>query len=310
MPDRRAIVAGLLAAAAFPAVSQGARLQKAISTIVPFKTSPFPYRGRLPDGSGPFLDVTANGRRGHTSPRGGIYWEDETYSDRSTLLAVSKGFDPAKPAVIVVFFHGNGATLQRDVVGRQRVVAQVEASGLNAVLVAPQFASNALDSSAGNFWTPGVFARFMAEAAQGLSRLTGAKAAKFDAMPVVLVAYSGGYNPAAFVLRNGDAGGRLLGVILLDAVFDEADIFANWIAHHKKSFFVSAYGQSSASGNAEIRRLLASQGIDASADPPRRLEAGTIAFLASDAAHDSFVTRAFVGNPLQWLLGRLHGFQR
>lgn len=310
MPDRRAIIAGLLAAAAFPAASQAARLRKAISTIVPFKTSPFPYRGKLPDGSGPFLDVTANGRHGHTSPRGGIYWEDETYSDRSTLLAMPKGFDPAKPAVIVVFFHGNGATLQRDVVGRQRVVAQVEASGLNAVLVAPQFASNAQDSSAGNFWTPGVFARFMTEAAQGLGRLTGAKAAKFDAMPVVLVAYSGGYNPAASVLKNGDIGGRLLGVILLDAVFDEADIFANWTARHRKSFLVSAYGQSSASGNAQIRQLLAGQGIDATSDPPRRLEAGTVAFLASDAAHDSFVTRAFVGNPLQWLLARLRGFPR
>ncbi|TRC79446.1 hypothetical protein FJV80_23680 [Mesorhizobium sp. WSM4310] len=311
MPDRRAIVAGLLATAMFPAVSQGARLRKAISTIVPFKASPFPYRGKLPDGSAPFLDVTAaDGRRGHTSPRGGIYWEDETYSDRSTLLAVPKGFDPARPAVIVVFFHGNGATLQRDVVGRQRVVTQVEASGLNAVLVAPQFASNAQDSSAGNFWTPGYFTKFMAEAAQGMARLTGAKAAKFDAMPVVLVAYSGGYNPAASILRNGDIGGRLLGVVLLDAVFDEADIFASWITQHRKSFFVSAYGKSSASGNAEIRQLLAGQGIDASTDPPRRLEAGTIALLASDAAHDTFVTRAFVGNPLQWLLGRLHGFPR
>lgn len=310
MPDRRAIVGGLLAAAAFPASGEGARLRKAMSAIVPFKTSPFPYGGKLPDGSGPFLDVTANGRRGHTSPRGGIYWEDETYSDRSTLLAAPRGFDPARPAVIVVFFHGNGATLQRDVVGRQRVVAQVEASGLNAVLVAPQFASNAQDSSAGNFWTPGHFAMFMAEAAQGLGKLTGAKATKFDAMPVVLVAYSGGYNPAAFVLRNGDIGDRLLGVILLDAVFDEADIFASWAGRHRKGFFVSAYGKSSASGNAQIRQLLAGQGIDASSDPPRRLEAGTVALLASDAAHDSFVTRAFVANPLQWLLGRLHGFAR
>ncbi|QPC91308.1 hypothetical protein [Mesorhizobium sp. INR15] len=310
MVDRRAIVAGLLATTVFPVASQGARLRKAISTIVPFKTSPFPYEGKLPDGSGPFLDVNANGRRGHTSPRGGIYWEDETYSDRSTLLAVPKGFDPAKPAVIVVFFHGNGATLARDVVGRQRVFAQVEASGLNAVLVAPQFASNAQDSSAGNFWTLGVFARFMAEAAQGLGKLTGATPAKFDAMPIVLVAYSGGYNPTASVLRNGDAGDRLLGVILLDAVFDDSDIFANWIARHKSSFFVSAYGQASASGNAEIRQLLAGHGIDASSDPPRRLEAGTVSLIASDAGHDTFVTRAFVSNPLQWLLGRLHGFPR
>ena len=54
---------------------------------------------------------------------------------------------------------------QRDVVGRQAVVDQLEASGLNAVLVAPQFAVDALDSSAGHFWLPGAFAAFMDEAA-------------------------------------------------------------------------------------------------------------------------------------------------
>lgn len=59
MPDRRAIVAGLLATAMFPVASQGARLRKAISTIVPFKATPFPYWGKLPDGSAPFLDVMA-----------------------------------------------------------------------------------------------------------------------------------------------------------------------------------------------------------------------------------------------------------
>ncbi|WP_421916697.1 hypothetical protein [Mesorhizobium sp.] len=286
-------------------------MRKAISAIVPFRSSPFPYTGKLPDGSGPFLDVTRNGRRGHTSPRGGIYWEDETYGDRSTLLAVPRGFDPAKPAVIVVFFHGNGATLQRDVVERQRVFAQVEASGLNAVLVAPQFAVNALDSSAGNFWTPGAFTSFLEEAGQGLAKLTGAKASRFDAMPIVLAAYSGGYNPAAAVLKNGDAGVRLRGVILLDAVFDEADVFAGWIAGNATSrFFVSAYGDSSAPGNAAIVRLLGSHGVRVSSDPPPRLDAGTIAFIASHAAHDTFVTRAFVANPLQWLLARMHGFPR
>lgn len=307
---RRVIVAGLLASAAFPASSLGARLRKAVSAIVPFKASPFPYRGRLPDGSAPFLDVTAKGRPGHTAPRGGIYWEDETYSDRGVLLAIPRGFDPARPAVIVVFFHGNGATLERDVVQRQRVVAQVEGSGLNAVLVAPQFARDAQDSSAGNFWTPGFFATFMAEAAQGLARLAGTSAATFEAMPIIIAAYSGGYNPTAAVLRNGDAAGRLLGIILLDAVFDEAELFASSIAAHRRRFFVSAYGDASASGNARIVSLLAASGVKAGLDPPRRLEAGTIAFIASRAAHDSFVTRAFVDSPLQWLLARVRGFAR
>jgi hypothetical protein len=311
MPDRRSIVAGLLASGVFPAASQGARLPQAVRTIVPFQTSPFPYHGPLPDGSGPFLDVTSNGRRGHTSPRGGVYWENETYSDRSTLLAVPRHFVPAKPAVIVVFFHGNSATLEHVVVEHQRVVAQLEASGINAVLVAPQFAVNALDSSAGNFWTPGIFACFMSEAAQQLAALTSAKPAQFNTMPIVLVAYSGGYNPAAYVLKNGDADGRLLGVILLDAVFGESDIFARWIAGHAaRSFFVSAYGPSSASGNAAIIDLLSRDDVEVSRNAPHRLAAGTVAFISSQADHDAFVTRAFVASPLQWLLSRIHGFSR
>ena len=110
----------------------------------------------------PFLDAADGERHGHTSLRGGIYWEDQTYSDRRVLLYIPKGFDPRRPALIVVFFHGNGATLARDVRDRQQVPRQVAESGLNAVLVAPQFAVDALDSSAGRFWEPGVFAQFLA----------------------------------------------------------------------------------------------------------------------------------------------------
>ena len=42
--------------------------------------------------------------------------------------------------MIVVFFHGNGATLERDVRDRQLVPQQISDSGVNAVLLAPQLA--------------------------------------------------------------------------------------------------------------------------------------------------------------------------
>jgi hypothetical protein len=303
MPSRRAIVAGLLGAM----LPLPATAAKAVRKIVQFQTTPFPYRGMLPDGSKPFLDVERNGRRGHTSPRGGIYWEDETYSDKSVLLAVPKGFDTNRPAVIVVFFHGNTATLKRDVVDRQRVVAQFEASGINGVLVAPQFAVNALDSSAGSFWTPGVFKRFMAEAAEQLGALTGIGAASFNQLPIVIAAYSGGYNPAAYTLRGGGTDRRLAGVILLDALFGEVPIFARWVRDHASNAFVlNAYGESSAAGSKELINQLG--GLSIATEPPRELAPGTIAFIRSHAAHDSFVTSAFVKNPLQWCLSRIAGF--
>lgn len=305
MTRRRGVVLGLVAAGLLPAAGRGAALRQAIVTLEPFRTAPFPYRGQMPDNGGPFINYRKGGRNGHLSPRGGVYWEDETYSDRRVLLAVPAGFDPDKPAVIVLFFHGNGATLQNDVAGRQRVVDQVFASGLNAVLVAPQFAVNALDSSAGGFWQPGALARFLDEAAEQLARITGAKV--FAEAPVVLVAYSGGYNPAAFVLNGGGADGRILGVILLDAVFGEVPRFARWIArNYLSAFFVSAYGPLSADANAELSHLIGG----GSTQPPVALIPGTVAFIGTKAGHDGFVTSAFVDNPLQWLLARLPGFPR
>ena len=145
-----------------------APIKKALRAYVPFQQSPFPFEGTVPGKEEPFLDVEKDGRRGHTSPRGGVYWQDETYSDRRVLLDIPRGFDPAKPGVLVVYFHGNKSVLERDVVRRHQIPRQVARAGLNAVLVAPQFAVDALDSTAGRFYHPGHFAKFMDEAAREL----------------------------------------------------------------------------------------------------------------------------------------------
>ncbi len=44
--------------------------------LVPFENSPFPYRGEVPEKNRPFIDTVEGERRGHASPRGGVYWED------------------------------------------------------------------------------------------------------------------------------------------------------------------------------------------------------------------------------------------
>ena len=286
------------------------------STIVPFSASPFPYTGIVPKQETPFLDVTSGSRRGHTSLRAGVYWQDETYSDRGVLLAFPKGFDLRKPAVVVVFLHGNNALLARDVVARQQVVDQVAASGLNAVLVAPQFAHDAQDSSAGNFWRDDFFARFLKEASVKLAKFYGGSATpgEFARMPVVLVAYSGGYNPAAYALAVGGVGRRIRGLILLDALYGEEDKFVDWITRARKSaFFFSAYSLSSAGGNNDVAGLLAASHITVRSDAPKHLSAGTVTFLAAtDPAivHDDFVTAAWVPQPLQWVLARVPGYPR
>jgi hypothetical protein len=284
------------------------------TALVPFDISPFPYRGEVPEKHMPFLDVMNGERHGHTSQRGGVYWEDVTYSDRRVLLSIPKGFDIRRPALIVVFFHGNGATLARDVRNRQQVPRQIADSGLNVVLVAPQFAVDAQDSSAGRFWEPTVFNQFVDEAMGRLATLHGDPRAQqaFAAAPVVLVAYSGGYMPAIYAMTVGGAAKRLRGVILLDALFGEIDTFANWLSQKPPAFFVSAYGKASRNENGELQRLLKESGVGFQTAIPRSLTPRSVTFVAADdtAEHNDFANTSWVKDPIKVLLARVPGFAR
>ena len=262
----------LMAGCAGPAVQTGQPQRAGLETIdgasvelASFRNSAFPYHGPIPNDqetgrSRPFLDVDDNGRLGHTG-RGGVHWEDQTYSDRSVLLAAPESFNPARPGFIIVFFHGNNATLARDVIARQQIVRQLAKSGLNAVLVAPQLAVDAPDSSAGRFWTPGGFAAFLSEAQTKLGALYPNARGDFHRMPVVIVAYSGGYLPAAYSLRVGGEGSRVRGVVLLDALYGERDKFVSWAeGPGRNAFFLSAYSTSSREGNEAVRAALEAAG--------------------------------------------------
>jgi hypothetical protein len=282
--------------------------------LVPFDTTPFPYSGPVPDKGITFLDVVNGERRGHTSLRGGVYWEDVTYSDKRVLLLIPRGFDIRRPALIVVFFHGNLATLTRDVRNRQQIPRQVEQSGLNAVLVAPQFAVDALDSSSGRFWEPGVFAKFLDEAAGKLTQLHGDERARavFERAPVVIAGYSGGYNPAAFALAVGGANARVHGVMLFDGLFAEIDKFADWLAKRPPAFFFTAYGKAARTEHTELQRMLTDRGVGFGTALPARLTPGSVTLLAvgDDVRHNDFMTRAWVADPLKAALARIPDYAR
>ena len=207
-------------------------LKLAKIALVAFNASVFPYRSVIPDTDKPFLDARAGRKRGHTSANGDVYWEEPTYSDRRSLLYLPAGYDPQRPSLLVLFLHGQGATLERDVIARQGVPRQLAESGQNVALVAPQLAVDAADSSAGNFWKPGHFAAYIDEAAERLMRLYGDRrvGSHFNQAPVVVVAYSGGYLSAAYALERGGADHRIKGVILMDALYGDEDKFASWVA--------------------------------------------------------------------------------
>jgi hypothetical protein len=292
-----------------PSTIDGAKVE-----LASFNNSAFPYHGLIPNyqdtgKSRPFLDVDDNGRLGHSSPRGGIHWEDQTYSDRSVLLAAPQSFDPARPGVIIVFFHGNNATLTRDVIARQQIVRQLAESGLNGVLVAPQLAVDAPDSSAGRFWSPGGFAAFLSEAQTKLGDLYPNARGAFRRMPVVLVAYSGGYLPAAYSLSVGGDGARVRGVVLLDALYGERDKFLSWAeGPGRNAFFLSAYSTSSRDGNEAVRAALEAAGVRTVSGLPQTLSPGVVAFVdAGSVDHNDFVTSAWGGAPLRDIFSRIGG---
>ena len=113
--------------------------------------------------------------------------------------------------------------------------------------------------------------------------------------------------PAAFALAQGGAGGRVRGVVLLDALYGEEDKFADWIVReHNRAFFVSAYSKSSHDQNEAFRQRLEQAGVGAQDHVPERLGPGVVAFVdAGDVDHLGFVNSAWTTDPLRDVLARV-----
>ena len=271
---------------------------EAKTNLVEFENAPFPF------------DSGTDPRKRRTASL-----DNDRYSDPRVLLHIPQGFDIRKPGVVVIFFHGHRANLKRDVLDRQRVADQISLSKANAVLVAPQFAVNASDSSAGNFWTPGLFTLFLNEASEQLAILHGflGLARDFDKLNVVIVGYSGGFAPVAWAIHHGGSNERMRGVILLDALYGELDKFEKWIAGDRyRRFFVSGYLGSTRARNLQLQQILDNRGIKYRMALDDRIRPGSITFLPgrNGENHHSYVTKAWTDNPLADLLNRLPEYRR
>jgi hypothetical protein len=279
------------------------------TALIGLKSSAFPYYGNNPRTDAPFLNVSNGDRHGHRSFSGRVFWQDETFNDNRVLMHVPEHFDVNKPGVIVVFFHGNGATLERDVRDRQRVPQQISESGANAVLLAPQLAVDAADSSAGKFWQPGGLKRFINESADHLAQLYGdpSAAKTFANMPIVIIGYSGGFVPTAYSLEVGGLGNRIRGVVLLDAVYGELDKFASWVANNRSGFFVSAYTHYTQPRDQELMHMIRDKGIAVSDDMDGPLRPGSVVFVKTPegVTHRDYVTHAWTDKPVREVLAKM-----
>ncbi|TXL82020.1 hypothetical protein FHP25_02855 [Vineibacter terrae] len=268
-------------------------------------------------------------------PCPGVEGPDGVFGDARTLLHVTPRFDPARPFVAIAFLHGWCATLTRRIGGHRyhvvesyRLIEQVDAAGLNAVVVAPQLARDAdtaiaaMPGHPGGFAVPGAFARYLDEALTQIAQRRGDGVDAYRRAPLLLMSFSGGYRAAAKVLTVGGVADRLIGFIGLDTIYGETDAFAAWFAaHHRHAFIAAVYtgGREHAHASAGVTQALARSlgalglaGVRVSDTLPRRLRAGVAAFrhVGDPSLHLDLVADGWprFDRPVRRLLARVAGF--
>jgi hypothetical protein len=162
---------------------------------------------------------------------------------------VPPGFDATRRPGLVLYFHGwqncvEAALSTTDVPcadeGSPRpgaaLIAQVDASRVNAILVAVEVRPDALTGEPGQMAMPGGAHALLRELlSEKLAAPLGCTLDPDGLDRIVVVAHSGGYQAAAGVLEGGDLP-RITEVDLLDALYGGQNIFARWIAEDPMRF--------------------------------------------------------------------------
>jgi len=163
------------------------------------------------------------------------------YADPTVLVFIPHHHRVGRDATVstVAHFHGHNTTAERSIVAHQ-LREQLFESKQNAILVVPQLAVMAADSSVGKLEAQGGFARMLADTLRTLDvaavRSAAGPAALHPASEIGRVcvsAHSGGYHAAACALRSG--GITVHEAYLFDALYADVDVFRDWvIAGHGK----------------------------------------------------------------------------
>jgi hypothetical protein len=279
--------------------------ERGFTFIAELGNAPFPVGPDAVDQRGlPFwhgVDA-ASGQRYRDLGPDRRFTEAAVYSDARVLFHAARGFDPAKPFRLVLFLHGHGSEIEATVGRALDLPGQIDRSGVNAVLVAPQLALNAQESVPGKFVEPGRAAAFVDEAAGVLRRMLGGDDAAWRRAPIIVVAYSGGYRTAAQIVVRGGLEGRIEGVILLDAIFGDAGIYAAWLARrHHRAFLYALYTRSSLEETTLLKTSLIERNIAYATHDDGGVLQG-VRLVETDAAHGEVPVK---GDPIAALLRRL-----
>ena len=121
--------------------------------------------------------------------------------------------------------------------------------------------------------------------------------------PIVLLGYSGGYKPIAYVLDRGGGNERLDGVLLVDALYGEFEKFENWFRqNHRDRFFVSLYTSSTQQYNLKLSQDLQEENLPLKREIPGKIQRGLAYFGHSPAEHQDVIQVGPPADPIELML--------
>ncbi len=176
----------------------------------------------------------------------------KTTDHPSALLYVPTGFVPSPSVSMVVYIHGFNncvANIVRPTASGQpcktggavrnayNLIAQLEASGRNALLLCPEVAFDRASSDPGQLGVTNGFRALVKEALLQVQADLGP--IDVDKLgPVVVASHSGGYAAAAGIAQRG--GVPISEVYLLDSLYGNSSDFESWMRSDLGSFAGSA----------------------------------------------------------------------
>jgi hypothetical protein len=207
-----------------------------------FENAPYPHESR------------AEGRRsrsGNISP--------EHYQDSTVVMVVPEDFEPRQTVDLIVHIHGHGNNA-RAANDQFLLGDQVDAAGVNAILVIPQGPHMVSDSMFGKLDEPGGFEALVREVLESLQSSGVTTSRRLGR--IVLMGHSGGYYTCGQVLKNGDLVDHVAEIYLWDATYAQIQHFAAY-AQRPDVRIVSIFTGHLAEDNVDLLAMLQGDGTRA-----------------------------------------------
>ncbi|MDQ6826850.1 MAG: hypothetical protein M3Z14_06590 [Candidatus Eremiobacteraeota bacterium] len=257
----------------------GARGESGAVVFEKLATAPYPHASRA---------------QGHVFDKV-LYDAAHHYSDDTVGIVVPALYRETDATDFIVHFHGWRNNVAH-VLSQYRLVQQLTAARVNAILVVPQGPLDSPDSGFGKLELDvNGFANFIHGVVDQMISVGIIHSKKIGR--IVLTAHSGGYGGAGGVLVRGGLNERISDVILFDSAYGYYDAFANWTKASPQHHLLSVFTDDTSTGNTALMGMVQDTQPNlyvrlAKDMTPGNLQTRAPTFiLTTDVAHDELLQR-------------------